>query len=199
VIFGKLSPITKQCDKTSVAAHDPCFTYTPWKLQVIAPESPAGPVDVTVRGPTGDATLTSAFNFIDEPAIAFLNKNGQTVDSKLAATAPTPPNLGAQQSPTISGTFTFTIKSTGTIGPSFTLTRVSGGNANLFTAARTDNSYVTVALTAAYYCPMSTSIPAPATCSPTNAREPNADQLSSAISRLDTAILSQNLAKIAPQ
>src|SRR5262249_28747474 len=112
---------------------------------------------------------------------------------------PAPSQSGSsQQSPTISGTFTFTIKSTGTIGPSFTLTRVSGGSANAFTASRTDNSHVTVALTAAYYCPMSASIPAPGTCAK-KASEPNVNQLGSAINRLDAAILNQNLAKIAPQ
>lgn len=204
VIFGKLSPITKLCDKTSTAATGPCFSYTPSKLEVIAPESSAaGTVDVTVRGPTGDATSASAFTFIEEPTIAFLNKSGKTVDKSLTATAaPSPPSSGAQQSPTISGTFTFTIKSTGTIGPSFTLTRVSGGGSNLFTATRTDNSYVVIGLTAAYYCPVSPSVPAPGTCAAnqtTTAREPNADQLNNAIIRLDNAILNQNLAKIAPQ
>jgi hypothetical protein len=179
------------------------FTATPTTIMFFPPATtPPGPADLTVTADSGDATST--FTYLAPPAaVASQSLSDKAISEKLAqlSTAPSPPSQSgsSQQSPTISGTFTFTIKSTGTIGPSFTLTRVSGGSANLFTAARTDNSYVTVALTAAYYCPMSPSIPAPGTCSDTKGREPNVDQLSFAINRLDNAILNQNIAKIAPQ
>jgi hypothetical protein len=175
------------------------FVATPTTIQFYPLTTwPAVSAGLTVRAPGGDAT--SAFTYVPPPPAPPSLEEAKAKKTLAQPASPAPSQSGSsQQSPTLSGTFTFTIKSTGTIGPSFTLTRVSGGASNLFTAARTDNSYVTVAVTAAYYCPTSTSIPAPATCSATAAREPNADQLSSAISRLDTAILSQNLAKIAPQ
>jgi IPT/TIG domain len=174
-----------------------------------------GPVNVTVEidndnkiGTT--ATLPSAFTYDTQQLAA-------PAASQSLALSPTPApsqSGSAAQSPTISGTFTFTIKSTGTIGPSFTLTRVSGGGGTFFNAARTDTNYVIIALTAAYYCPLSSSLPAPPTChSSTPARTkqttlmtqlgqpleppPNVDQLSAAIYRLDAAILNQTIAKIA--
>lgn len=184
----------------------PNFTATATTIKFHPPVPPANPTPepphVTVMTDSGaTATSMSTFTYVPPPPPPRgLEKEAPTKETLAQSPTPAPSQSGSsQQSPTLSGTFTFTIKSTGTIGPSFILTRVSGGSSNLFTAARTDNSYVTVAVTAAYYCPMSTSIPAPGTCSATTTREPNADQLSSAISRLDTAILSQNLAKIAPQ
>jgi hypothetical protein len=60
---------------------------------------------------------------------------------------------GGGQPPTISATLTFTIKATGTLGPSFMLTRVSGGSGSAFTLSRTDNNYVNIVLTPATYCP----------------------------------------------
>jgi hypothetical protein len=60
---------------------------------------------------------------------------------------------GGSQPPTISTTLTFTIKATGTLGPSFALTRVSGGSGSAFTLSRTDNNYVNIVLTPATYCP----------------------------------------------
>jgi hypothetical protein len=60
---------------------------------------------------------------------------------------------GGGQSPTIGVTFTFTIKSAGNVGPSFTLTRVSGGSNSLFSLTRTDTNYVNLVLTPASYCP----------------------------------------------
>jgi IPT/TIG domain len=193
------------------------FVATPTTIQFyplkVWPTVSAG---LTVQAPGGDATST--FTVVPPPADAL---NLSDTDKRKAAkdklnqqtsAGTVSPSSGAQQSPTISGTFTFTIKSTGTIGPSFALTRVSGGAGTLFTASRSDNSYVTIALTAAYYCPLSTSLPVPKTCAPTTPtktmqttlmtqlaqpREPNADQLSAAIYRIDAAILNQNLAKIA--
>ena len=173
------------------------------------------PVNVTVEidndnkiGTT--ATVASAFTYIAQQLAA-------PAASQSLALSPTPaPSGSTAQSPTISGTFTFTIKSTGTIGPSFTLTRVSGGSGTLFTAARTDTNYVMIALTAAYYCPLSSSLPAPPTCPYSTPAQtartrqtalmtqlaqprepPNVDQLSAAIYRLDAAILNQTIAKIA--
>jgi hypothetical protein len=186
--------------------------------------TPPGPANVTVEIDNGTdsgatATLTSAFAYVAPPPPSPAESATERAPASLAQShATVSPPSGAQQGPTIGGTFTFTIKSTGTIGPTFTLTRVSGGASNLFTAQRTDNSYVIIGLTAAYYCPLSTSLPAPGTCAPTTTttttkttrsmqttlmtqiaqpREPNADQLSAAIYRIDAAILNQNLAKIA--
>jgi IPT/TIG domain len=188
------------------------FTATPTTIIFFPPATtPPGPADLTVTADSGDATST--FTYVaPSAAVASQPLSDKAISEQLAqlSTASNPPSQSgsAQQSPTITGTFTFTIKSTGTIGPSFTLTRVSGGSANLFTAIRTDNSYVTVVLTAAYYCPMLASLPAPGTCAATKAAkiaktgkppEPNADQLSEAIYRIDTAILNQNIVKIAPQ
>jgi hypothetical protein len=186
------------------------------------PTTPPGPANVTVEIDNGTdsgatATLTSAFAYVAPPPPSPAESATERAPASLAQShAPAPSQSGsAQQSPTITGTFTFTIKSTGTIGPSFALTRVSGGGGTLFTASRSDNSYVTIVLTAAYYCPLSTSQPAPPTCAPTTTtkttrtmqttlmtqiaqpREPNADQLSAAIYRIDAAILNQNIAKIA--
>jgi hypothetical protein len=62
------------------------------------------------------------------------------------------PGGGGSQNPTIGATITFTIKATGTIGPSFTLSRVSGGSASLFSLTRTDNNYVNIVLTPVTYC-----------------------------------------------
>jgi len=59
---------------------------------------------------------------------------------------------GSAQNPTIGETITFTIKMGGTLGPSFALTRVSGGSNTLFSATRTDNNYVNIVFTPATYC-----------------------------------------------
>ena len=212
---------------TTVILSSPTITQTIAKSDFTAtgttikfhPPAPTGgslpkPVDVTVMTDKGaTATAASAFTYVPAPATAApANQEPLTQPP-----TPAPSQSGsAAQSPTISGTFTFTIKSTGTIGPSFTLTRVSGGGASLFTAARTDTNFVVIALTAAYYCPLSTLLPAPPTCAPTTTTKttrtmqttlmtqiaqphepPNVDQLSAAIYRLDAAILNQNIAKIA--
>lgn len=207
VFFGDKDPITKTCDKPSQTT--PCFTPSASMVVVVTPPG-KGTVDLTVHSPSGDATSTFTYN---APLFGAEEKRAEPQRSA-TATAPNPPSSNAQQSPVITGTFTFTIKSGGTIGPSFTLTRVSGGSPNLFTATRTDNNYVSIVLTAAYYCPMLASLPAPVACAPTTTttrtalgtllretatqpREPNADQLAAAIARIDLAILNQNIAKIA--
>jgi hypothetical protein len=60
---------------------------------------------------------------------------------------------GSQSSPTIGVTFTFTIKASGTMGPSFVLTRASGGSSGFFSGTRTDTNYVNLVLTPTTYCP----------------------------------------------
>jgi hypothetical protein len=175
---------------------------SPTRLVVSAPApSKVGPVEVVVRTPAGDATGT--FTYQDSTAAEFTRRTDAETESdkkvaETTASAPAPPPSSSQQSPTVSGTFTFIIKATGTIGPSFTLSRVSGGGSSLFTMTRTDNSYVNIVLTAATYCPLSTSIPAPATCFPTKgtASQPNSDQIANAITRLDNANLNLNLTHI---
>src|SRR5579872_2101320 len=94
---------------------------------------PAKMASLTVRAPGGDAT--SSFTFVPEPAHAAGDEKPPEKFAQKSTAGPSQSGSG-QQSPTISGTFTFTIKSTGTIGPSFVLTRVSGGSSNLFTATR---------------------------------------------------------------
>ena len=205
------------------------LTATATTIKFFVPKLPAaGPVTVTVRvfppacatpqaPPTCGETATATASFDYKSSLVESSELDSNTKRTLLRqpTTPAPAQSGsAAQSPTISGTFTFTIKSTGTIGPSFTLTRVSGGGGTLFNAARTDTNYVIIALTAAYYCPLSSSLPAPPTChSSTPARTkqttlmtqlaqprepaPNVDQLSAAIYRLDAAILNQTIAKIA--
>jgi hypothetical protein len=211
----------------------PDFTATATTIKFLMPKLTAGPATVTVRvfppacaapqapatcGET--ATATASFDYVAPSAQVESQNLAPSTKKELLKppSTPAPPQSGSTaQSPTISGTFTFTIKSTGTVGPSFTLTRVSGGGGTLFTAARTDNNYAIIALTAAYYCPLSSLLPAPPTCrSSTPAQTartkqttlmtqlaqpreppPNVDQLSAAIYRLDAAILNQTIAKIA--
>jgi len=181
-------------------ALSPSLTSTTRLVVTSPPGTKSGLTEVVVRTPAGDATGT----FTYQPTTEFRPRTAEekTTDKSLAQTpppAPGPPSSGSQQSPTVSGTFTFTIKATGAIGPSFILSRVSGGSSNLFTMTRTDINYVSIAVTAATYCPLSTLIPAPATCFPakgTTRGLPNSDQLTNAIGRLDSAILNLNLTHI---
>jgi len=83
-------------------------------------------------------------------------------------------SAGSAQSPTIGETITFTIKATGTLGPSFALTRVSGGSNTLFSATRTDNNYVNIALTPATYCWTNLSYPG---SDPTSPHCPEVDEV----------------------
>jgi hypothetical protein len=64
-----------------------------------------------------------------------------------------PAVLGGASSfmPTISATFTFMIKASGSLGGSFTLTRVSGGSTSLFSLTRTDTNFANIVLTPASY------------------------------------------------
>jgi hypothetical protein len=75
-----------------------------------------------------------------------LPKSGPVTDPTSGTSA------GSAQNPTIGETITFTIKAGGTLGPSFALTRVSGGSNTLFSATRTDNNYVNIVFTPATYC-----------------------------------------------
>jgi hypothetical protein len=132
---------------------------------------------------------------------------------------------GGGQSPTISATLTFTIKATGTLGPSFALTRVSGGSGSAFTLSRTDNNYVNIVLTPATYCPTpiiytpsTPTSPGTATCTvltPTLGKEgilelqprsrdtlnngvpiPTSQDMQAATNRIDSALVNLNLAHL---
>jgi hypothetical protein len=115
---------------------------------------------------------------------------------------------GSGQSPTISTTITFTIKATGTLGPSFTISRVSGGGASLMTMSRTDNNYVNIVLTPATYCPTQIMSGTTPMCRPLsgglvteqairNARaQPSQADIQNAAARLDSALVNLNLAHI---
>jgi hypothetical protein len=151
------------------------------------PDANASPsVTVTVRTKAGTtATALSLFTYTRADELI-----------KLLATSGTGTTSGSSQSPTISGTFTFQIKTTGTIGPSFALTRVSGGANNLFTATRTDNNYVNIALTPATYCPF-----ASPECIPTitTAGVIPALDMQNATARLEAALLNLNLNHLVQQ
>lgn len=92
----------------------------------------------------------------------FLPAPGQTVQfeifqapkNSLARGAPLFLGGGGSTSsffPTISATFTFTIKASGSAGPSFVLSNVSGGSSSLFSANRTDTNFANIVLTPAVY------------------------------------------------
>jgi hypothetical protein len=118
----------------------------------------------------------------------------------LQPVAPIP--AGSQQSPTVGGTFTFLIKSAATVGPAFTLSRVSGGGASLFSMTRTDNNYVNITMTPVTYCPLAASVPSLKGCiearkNNTSANvNANANAHKLAIDRLDTANQNLNLSRI---
>ena len=128
---------------------------------------------------------------------------------------------GSAQAPIISATFTFTIKATGGLGPSFTLARVSSqANANVFSVTRIDNNYVNIVLTPSTYCPDGFSkerIEPPPTkpsdpkyawvCKTTGGinlsgtksdHQPNVTDVQNAISRIDTALFNLNLQRALP-
>jgi hypothetical protein len=110
-------------------------------------------------------------------------------------------STGSQQSPTLSGTFTFVIKATGTIGPSFTLTRVSGGSSSLFSLIRTDNNYVNLVLTPATYCPIIPGSPSAVAqgCPKTGVanQPPSGVDLQAAFGRIDATLLNLNVSHLA--
>jgi hypothetical protein len=159
------------------------------------PPAAPGPVPVTVVTKAGTtATALSPFTYTNESAFAAAAGTGGGGGGA----------SGSSQSPTVSGTFTFQIKTTGTIGPSFTLTRVSGGANNLLTASRTDNNYVNIALTPATYCPIASPVvpvTVPAECALKTATAgviPSGD-LQIATQRLENALLNLNLSHLIQQ
>jgi hypothetical protein len=186
----------------------PIANMTATTITVLAPGASLDKTGSVVGGPVVDVvvnmkagTATSKFTYDDlHPLLRDKNNQDLKADDlarMLAAGAPGS-SSGASQSPTVSGTFTFVIKSTGTIGPSFTLSRVSGGSNNLFTMVRTDNNYVNIALTPATYCPLSLSTPAGSCPVPgtKNPAPPSGDAMESAFERIDSALLNLNLSHI---
>jgi len=166
---------------------------TPTNLVVKPPPGfGAGTVDVVVQTKAGYAT--SQFTYTAT--------HNLRADTKVASTGGSQGGqaTGSQQSPSIGGTFTFNIKATATFGPSFVLSRVSGGASNLFSVIRTDDNYVIFALTPATYCPIIPGSPAgvKAGC-PTaggGGQPPSTSDLSAAFYRLDSTITNLSITKI---
>jgi hypothetical protein len=206
VLFGgKRVPIATTKDPHT-GELKPIMTAT--TITVLAPAANLDKTGSVVGGPVVDVvvnmkagTATSKFIYDDLHPLPRDTKDRELradeLASMLAAASPSS-SSGASQSPSLSGQFTFIIKSTGTIGPSFTLSRVSGGSNNLFTMVRTDNNYVNIALTPATYCPLSPSIPGGScpTAGTKNSGSPTGDAMQSAFDRLDSALLNLNLSHI---
>jgi hypothetical protein len=112
-------------------------------------------------------------------------KNAETIAIIIAAT-PKATTWG----PTYSATFTFIIKANGLFGPSFTLDRVKGGAANLFSMTRTETNFVNMALTAVGV-PLIEYNAAGALVA--GATPGNVDFVNAAVRRLDDALLRLNL------
>jgi hypothetical protein len=96
---------------------------------------------------------------------------------------------GSSYFPTISATFTFTIKASGNAGPSFVLSNVSGGSSSLFSANRTDTNFANIVLTPTSYLLDSK-------LQPTSAPLPDAD--AAAETRLENGLLALQLSHLLP-
>jgi hypothetical protein len=189
-------------------------------LVVTSPKNmPAGISDIAIAAPAKSGSraaegakiniyATAKFTYITPPAPPA--PPVEKLEKPLFPNVPLAPNVapllppvlpisgGTQQSPVVSGTFTFVIKSGATVGPAFTLSRVSGG-ASLFSMTRTDNNYVNMSLTAVTYCPSAASVPTLKGC--IEARKKTADNVNAndhkaAIDRLDAANQNLNLSRI---
>jgi hypothetical protein len=188
VIFGKASPIKIVHPKSDPTKPDTSGTL----ITVNAPAQPdlpeGGAVDVVVRTQAG-MTASTKFTYLPPPIVANAAAPAATTGGGGTGAA-----SGSSQSPTISATFTFTIKATGTIGPSFILSRVSGGATNLFTVTRTDNSFVNLILTPATYCPttLGASPITPPTCMQTVNGPPNSTDMQNTITRIENSLLNLN-------
>ena len=107
---------------------------------------------------------------------------------------------GGGQTTTISTTITFMIKATGTVGPSFTMSRASGGSGGLFSLIRTDNNYVNIILTPTTYCPTQLDpkgkCPAASPQLKISMLAPQPPDIQAALNRIDAALISLNLAHL---
>jgi len=166
--------------------------------------SGAGTVDVVVKTKGGYAE--GKFTFTNPPNAPLADNPlspsdaRPTLDHRFPPVGPT--SGPAAQSPVVSGTFTFIIKSSASIGPAFTLSRVSGGSSSLFTMTRTDNNFVNIVMSATTYCPLSDSLPAPETCAKKQKGKPtpvSAADHKNLIDQLENTNLGLKLNRIAPQ
>lgn len=96
--------------------------------------------------------------------------------------------------PVYGATFTFIIKASGQLGPTFTLDRAKGGAANLFSVTRTETNFVNIALTAVGV-PLEQYNPA-TRITTVGANVGNIDAVNAAIRRLDDQLLRLDLLNV---
>jgi hypothetical protein len=97
--------------------------------------------------------------------------------------------------PTYGATFTFLLKGSAQLGPSFSFDRSKGGAANLFSISRTETNYVNVALTSVGV-PLIENYPKPNTI--TSAAVSSPDAINAAVDRLNETLLRLNLSNVFP-
>jgi hypothetical protein len=144
---------------------------------------------LTVRSVPSDSSFTSI-------KITATNSNklsGSLEFPVVIAAAPKTTTWG----PTYGAQFTFLLKGSGQIGPSFTFDRSKGGVANLFSVSRTETNYVNIALTAVGV-PLLENYPS-SNGSGTQislAAASNPDAINAALDRLEQTLLKLNLSNI---
>jgi hypothetical protein len=211
VTFGYSANVTSSSDR---------------RLTAIAPKR-GDTVTVSVANANGSATAPQNFKYTDVENKALSAEDLQKLDLQeqafsravqpladaMIATAGATSPAGGAQAPTIAETITFIIKATGTVGPSFVLSRVSGGSSSFLSLSRTDNNYVNIVLTPATYCwtALDYSSGAPK-CNPLvspsvygaaiiNAQfkaaraQPRPVDIQSAVDRINNALINLNLAR----